>query len=85
MITKFLTSVSTRFNPFKKPGKTCRVFLAHLPANARQMMKINTQLLPRESKETSFLEVKFSTYDPCSPKVVPGLRGDVLVEGMGGN
>ncbi|KAI4125078.1 MAG: hypothetical protein LQ338_004465 [Usnochroma carphineum] len=59
MITRFITEVSTVFNPFKKPGKTCRVFLAHLPANARQSMKINTKVLAKDSKEPSVLKLKF--------------------------
>ncbi|KAL9105120.1 MAG: hypothetical protein Q9163_000038 [Psora crenata] len=59
MITKHITEVTTKFNPFKRPGMTCRVFLAHLPANARQNMKINTEVLPRNSKEKSGLKLKF--------------------------
>ncbi|KAK0515667.1 hypothetical protein JMJ35_001701 [Cladonia borealis] len=59
MITKHITEVTTRFNPFKKPSKTCRVFLAYLPANARTTMKINTTVLPRDSPEPSFLKLKF--------------------------
>ena len=62
MITKHITEVSTKFNPFKKPAKTCRVFLAHLPANARQNMKIDTKVLPRDSQENSELRLKFSTW-----------------------
>ena len=61
MITKHITEVTTKFNPFKKPAKTCRVFLAHLPANARQSMKINTKVLARDSAEPSSLKLKFST------------------------
>jgi large subunit ribosomal protein L53 len=60
MITKFITDVSTRFNPFSPRAKTCRSFLSHLPPNARQTMKINAKLLPRDSKEASFLNLKFS-------------------------
>ncbi|KAL9014931.1 MAG: hypothetical protein Q9173_000436 [Seirophora scorigena] len=59
MITRFITEVSTTFNPFVNPGKTCRVFLAHLPANARQTMKINTKVLARDSQDPSFLKLKF--------------------------
>lgn len=62
MITKHITEVTTRFNPFKKPSKTCRVFLAYLPANARTAMKINTTVLPRDSLEPSFLKLKFSMW-----------------------
>ncbi|KAI4136944.1 MAG: hypothetical protein L6R39_007548 [Caloplaca ligustica] len=59
MITRFLAEVSTVFNPFRKPGRTCRVVLAHLPANARQSMKINTKVLTKDSKEPSMLKLKF--------------------------
>ncbi|KAM0799339.1 mitochondrial ribosomal protein L44 [Usnea florida] len=59
MITKHIVEVTTRFNPFTKPSKTCRVFLAHLPANARTTMKINTTVLKRDSTEPTFLELKF--------------------------
>ncbi|MCJ1344172.1 39S ribosomal protein L44, mitochondrial [Peltigera leucophlebia] len=59
MITKFITEVSTKFNPFNKPGKTCRSFLAHLPANARQTMKVNAIVLPRNSGDPSSLFLKF--------------------------
>lgn len=61
MITKFITDVSTKFNPFRKSAKTCRSFLAHLPSNARQVMKVNTQVLPRHSQDPSSLSLKFST------------------------
>ncbi|KAI4127786.1 MAG: hypothetical protein LQ347_004450 [Umbilicaria vellea] len=59
MITKFITDVSTKFNPFSKRGKTCRIFLAHLPASARRTMKINIIILPRTSREGSTLRLKF--------------------------
>ncbi|MCJ1338792.1 39S ribosomal protein L44, mitochondrial [Bachmanniomyces sp. S44760] len=59
MITKFLTEVSTRFNPFAKRARICRIFLAQLPPNARTTMKITTKLLPRESMEGSVLKLKF--------------------------
>ena len=60
MMTRFITEVSTNFNPFRKTGKLCRTFLAHLPANARQNMKINTQVLPRDSKIPCLLKLAFS-------------------------
>ena len=69
MITKHITEVTTRFNPFTKPSKTCRVFLAHLPANARTTMKINTMVLNRDSQEPSFLALKFSTCFTPTPLV----------------
>lgn len=63
MITKHITEVATRFNPFTKASKTCRVFLANLPANARTSMKINAAVLPRDSQEPSSLKLKFSTWE----------------------
>lgn len=62
MITRFITEVSTAFNPFRKPAGTCRKFLAHLPANARQNMKINTKVLPKDSREPCLLKLKFSRF-----------------------
>ncbi|OCK77694.1 hypothetical protein K432DRAFT_113417 [Lepidopterella palustris CBS 459.81] len=60
MITRFLTDVRTKFNPFSPRAKTVRKFLALLPPNARASgMKIETQVLPRQSKEPALLEVKF--------------------------
>ena len=60
MLTKFITEVTTTFNPFRRPGRTCRVFLAHLPANARSTMRITTNILPRDSQDRSLLKLKFS-------------------------
>lgn len=62
MITKFITEVSTKFNPFNKQGRTCRSFLAHLPANARQTLKVNAIVLPRNSRDPSSLLLKFSKF-----------------------
>ncbi len=63
MITKHITEVTTKFNPFTKASKTCRIFLANLPANARTMMKVNTTVFPRDSREPSSLKLKFSEYE----------------------
>lgn len=60
MITKHLSEVTTKFNPFSKQAKTCRIFLATLPANARQTMKINSKVLPRDTDAKSELKIKFS-------------------------
>lgn len=60
MITKFITDVSVKFNPFRKSGNACRFFLAQLPANARATMKINTTILAKHSKEQSMLHVRLS-------------------------
>jgi len=59
MITRFITEVSTVFNPFSPKAKTARLFLSFLPGNARQTMKINTKMLPRISREKSFVQLKF--------------------------
>ncbi|KAK1774974.1 39S ribosomal protein L53/MRP-L53-domain-containing protein [Copromyces sp. CBS 386.78] len=60
MLTRFITDVSTRFNPFSPKAKAARLFLSFLPPNARTNgMNITTQLLPRNSTETPLLYVKF--------------------------
>ncbi|KFY53373.1 hypothetical protein V496_07635 [Pseudogymnoascus sp. VKM F-4515 (FW-2607)] len=59
MITRYLTEISTAFNPFSPRAKTARLFLSFLPGNARATMKINTKILPRTSREKSFVQVKF--------------------------
>src|SRR5437762_4543942 len=67
MITRFITNVSTKFNPFSKCSKTIRSFLAMLPATAQRTMKINTTILPKLSNEASILHLKFSMYSPGKP------------------
>jgi hypothetical protein len=62
MITRFLTGVTTIFNPFSPRAKTARIFLALFPPNARQTVKIDTKMLPRLSRERSSIWVKFSSY-----------------------
>jgi len=60
MITRFITDVSTKFNPFSPRAKAARVFLSFLPPTARSDgMNITTKLLPRNSPEPSTLYVKF--------------------------
>ncbi|KAH8170193.1 39S ribosomal protein l53/MRP-L53 domain-containing protein [Sarocladium implicatum] len=60
MITKFMTEIQTRFNPFSPCAKPARLFLTFLPPNARsQGIVINTALLPRTSQEPSSVSVKF--------------------------
>ncbi|KAJ9625054.1 39S ribosomal protein L44, mitochondrial [Taxawa tesnikishii (nom. ined.)] len=61
MITRFLTSVTTSFSPFNpKSGKTARNFLALLPPNARQNMKIDVKMLPKSgAAQPSLLALKF--------------------------
>lgn len=62
MITKFMTEVTTRFNPFSPAARSARLFLSLLPPNARQTMAVKTTLLPQKSKEPSSLRLKFSTW-----------------------
>jgi len=59
MITRFITEVSTVFNPFSPKAKTARLFLSFIPPSSRQAMKINTKLLPRASRDPSVLHLKF--------------------------
>ncbi|KAI1339604.1 putative ribosomal protein YmL44, mitochondrial [Xylariaceae sp. FL0016] len=60
MITRFITEVNTKFNPFSMSSRATRLFLSSLPSNARsQGMQINTKLLPRTSTETASIMVKF--------------------------
>ncbi|KAK4105542.1 hypothetical protein N658DRAFT_512968 [Parathielavia hyrcaniae] len=60
MITRFITEVATRFNPFSARAKSARLFLTCLPPSARSSgMNITTQLLPRSSTEPSSLHIKF--------------------------
>lgn len=68
MITRFITDVTTRFNPFSPRARSARLFLSFLPPNARASgMNIKTQLLPRTSTEPSTLHVKFSQCCPPYP------------------
>jgi hypothetical protein len=63
MITRFLTDVRVTFNPFSMRAKPARLFLSLIPPNARmEGMKIESKMLPRESKDPASLAVKFSTY-----------------------
>ena len=63
MITKFMTEVTAKFNPFSACAKPARLFLTRLPPNARATgMKITSSVLPRTAKEPSSVYVKFSTY-----------------------
>lgn len=68
MITRFITHVTTRFNPFSPRAKAARLFLTRLPPGARaDGMAITTELLPRTSAAPSSLYIKFS----ASPQPVP--------------
>ncbi|EOO01932.1 putative mitochondrial ribosomal protein l44 protein [Phaeoacremonium minimum UCRPA7] len=60
MITRFITEINTKFNPFSTKAKAARLFLTFLPPNARSSgMSITTTLLPRTSAEAPSLRVKF--------------------------
>jgi large subunit ribosomal protein L53 len=74
MITRFITEVNTKFNPFSTSSRATRLFLSYLPPNARASgMLINTTLLSRTSTEPNSLSVKFSALysarRPPSPPV----------------
>lgn len=61
MITKFMTEVTAKFNPFSVCAKPARLFLTFLPPSARANgTAITTTVLPRQSTEPSSLCVKFS-------------------------
>lgn len=65
MITRFITEVNTKFNPFSAKSRSARLFLSFLPPTARsQGMAIQTKLLPRASTDKAALQVKFSTATP---------------------
>ncbi|ROT36814.1 mitochondrial ribosomal protein L44 [Sodiomyces alkalinus F11] len=82
MIIKFMTEIRTRFNPFSPSARSARLFLSFLPPNARANgLVINTDLLPRTSKETPSLYVKFKdgkemTLD-CDKMGIKGLIEEV--------
>jgi hypothetical protein len=76
MITRFITDVTTRFNPFSARAKSARLFLSFLPPTARSSgMSITTQLLPRTSTEPSSLHIKFSTLHPIHATLRLSLLG----------
>lgn len=72
MITRFITEVNTKFNPFSAKSRSARLFLSYLPPTARsQGMAIQTKLLPRTSTDKAALQVKFSTLS-CSTLLPSG-------------
>ena len=71
MITRHITAVTTKFNPFSRDARTARIFLSMLPPNARTAMKIDTKILARDSKEPSTLHLKFSKCPGLVPLVPP--------------
>lgn len=77
MITKFMTEVTAKFNPFSTCAKPARLFLTFLPPNVRANgTVVNTALLPRDSAENSSLKVKFSAFTLRNTRAV--LIGNVL-------
>ncbi|KAK4220138.1 39S ribosomal protein L53/MRP-L53-domain-containing protein [Rhypophila decipiens] len=60
MISRFITEVRMKFNPFNARTRSARLFLSNLPPTARaDGMMIQTQLLPKASTEASSLYIKF--------------------------
>ena len=59
MKTRFLTSVTTTLNPFSPLSKTPRLFLSHLPPNARQSIKVTVNSLSRADKSPNTLGIVF--------------------------
>lgn len=67
MMTRFITEVNTKFNPFSVGSRSARLFLTNIPPAARsQGVSINTKLLPRMATEKTSLQIKFSTVIPLS-------------------
>ena len=61
MLTRFITEVNTKINPFSAQSKSARLFLTSLPPTARsQGMSIQTKVLPRTTADKNSLQVKFS-------------------------
>lgn len=68
MITRFITEVSTKVNPFSAKSKSVRLFLNSLPSKARsEGTAISTKLLPRSTMDKNSLMVKFSTRPSLPP------------------
>jgi large subunit ribosomal protein L53 len=82
MITKYMTEVTAKFNPFSPCAKPARLFLTFLPPKARANgTAISTTLLPRNSPETSSVQVKFKdgkqmSFD-CQKYSIQGLVEEV--------
>lgn len=65
MITRFITEVSTRVNPFSPKSKSVRLFLNSLPSKVRsQGTAVSTKMLPRLTADKNALLVKFSALLP---------------------
>lgn len=62
MITRYLTDITARFNPFSHSAKSARVFLSMINSDARNDIQIKTTVLSRTSKANPSLDIKFSMY-----------------------
>jgi large subunit ribosomal protein L53 len=59
MITTYLASLKTTFNPFSTSSKIPRLLINLLPASAHKTIQIKSTALPRGSTEPATLEVAF--------------------------
>jgi len=59
MITKYLTNVTAKFNPFSRQAIAARLFLTQFPADSRSQIKMSTVILPPTSKENPVLDLMF--------------------------
>ena len=80
MKTRYLTSLTTAFNPFSVTGKVPRLFLNLLPANAHKSIAIKTTQLPRTSKQPASLVLGFKdgktmTYTWAEKSETEGVAG----------
>ena len=57
MITTYITSLKTAFNPFQATSKVPRLFLNLLPAEAHKSIKISAKQFPRTSTAPAVLEL----------------------------
>jgi large subunit ribosomal protein L53 len=68
MMTKYLTEITARINPFNKRARSARVLLSLVGGEARARgLLIRNVVLPRASQEPPVLELKFS---PSPPSVL---------------
>jgi large subunit ribosomal protein L53 len=69
MMTKYLTEITARINPFSKRARSARVLLSLVGGEARARgLLVRSVVLPRASREPPVLELKFS------PSPLPVLR-----------
>lgn len=59
MKTSYITSLTTRFNPFTRSSKVPRLVLSLIGPSAQKTVKISTTQLPKSSTEPSVLELGF--------------------------